>query len=616
MQIKNALTFFGNRSLFRWTRYLIFVAAILFSILAQWAAPNNGLTFADEWLRDGFIRANSSVQPEKRFVIVDIDETSIASVGPWPWSRARIASLIEALVDDYGANGIALDMVFPDAADPEGDAQLSQLAHTKPIVFAQALDYVQRSSALRIGTLSGGLPVSGNVPRAQGFIANHAKLNHPPLTGNIGFIPDSDGVVRHLPMLSQFDLKAYPTLSLALVQCCASFHARLLDGMMQRVPYTRDFSSYTVIRASDILNLGVPVNMIAGKLVLIGSSSLGLADSVVTPLSSNTSGVFVHAAMLSSLLDQAVSGNRQKWHGKLFAIAFSTVVILVFFFTLSRFPAVINTLMLIFCSIVWLFLAYWMSIHDDSFSTSGPLVSLLLLLIAAIPYHWQIAQNRARELLDALNHYVAPVVVNELLNSGQSDPLSPRIHDMTTLVVDMEGYTKHIEGLELEEAALVTRKFLDCLTQPVLQCRGMLDRYTGDGLIAFWGAPVNDEDHADLALDAAKLMMQSIESFNSLRSLAGKPVLRIRIGIESGIAMSGDFGSSSRSIYTAVGDSVNTAARLEDMARDCSFDIIIGPGTAQRTKRHQLMSLGVFQLRGKKSLIEIFTFSLTENHAI
>lgn len=615
MQTKTISSLFRHLGLFHWMRYLIVVAAILISAWAQWAAPLRGLAFADEWLRDHFVRAHSSVQPEKRFVIVDIDESSIASVGSWPWPRTRIASLIEALLYDYGANGIALDMVFPDTADAKGDAQLAHLAHTEPIVFAQALDYIERTSVLRIGSISGGWAVSGTFPLAKGFIANHARLNHPPLTGNIGFEPDSDGVVRHLPLLSQLDGKAYPALSLALVQCCTSFQVGLRSGAVRRVPYDRDFSSYTVIPASDILNLRVPASLIAGKLVLVGSSSLGLADSVVTPLSSNTSGVFVHAAMLSSLLDNAVATDRQKWHGKLYAFVFSVFIVLVSFFMLSRLPAAINTLLLLVASVIWIFLAYWFSLHDDSFSTSGPLASFLLLLVVAIPYHWQIAQNKARELLDALNHYVAPAVVNELLNSGQIDPLSPRLHDMTTLVVDMEGYTKHIEDLPLDEAASVTREFLDCLTQPVLKCRGTLDRYTGDGLIAFWGAPIHDEDHADLALEAAKLMVQSIQSLNFSRKLLGKPELRIRIGIESGIAMSGNFGSSSRSIYTAVGDSVNTASRLEDMARNFTFDIIIGPGSAQRIRRHQLISLGVVQLRGKKTSTELFTLGHPENFA-
>jgi adenylate cyclase len=280
-------------------------------------------------------------------------------------------------------------------------------------------------------------------------------------------------------------------------------------------------------------------------------------------------------------------------------------------FTLSRLPAVTNTLLLIAASIVWIFFAYRISLHDDSFSASGPLASFLMLLIVAIPYQWQMTQNKARDLLDALNHYVAPAVVNELLNSGLLDPLAPRLHDMTTLVADMEGYTKHVEGLPLEDAASLTREFLDCLTQPVLKCRGTLDKYTGDGLIAFWGAPIQDEDHADLALDAARLMLQSIAALNASRKRVGKSELRVRIGIESGMAMSGDFGSSSRSIYTAVGDSVNTASRLEDMARNFPFDIMVGPGAAQRVKRHQLMPLGSQQLRGKKNPTALFTLAIT-----
>jgi adenylate cyclase len=373
------------------------------------------------------------------------------------------------------------------------------------------------------------------------------------------------------------------------------------------VPFSRDFSTYTVIPASDILNLRVPVSLTAGKLVLVGSSSLGLADSVATPLLSNTSGMLVHAAMLTSLLDQSEGRAPHPWPGSLLAFVFSAIVILVSTYALPRLSAIVNSVLLLTASAAWIVFAYWIAPHDGSFTTTGPLVSFLLLLAVAIPYHWHLSQRRSRKLLDTLNHYVAPVIVNEILSSGLKDPLAPRQHYMTTLVADMEGYTKHIEGLPLDEAASLTRQFLDCLTQPVLDCRGTLDKYTGDGLVAFWGAPIRDVDHADLALDAALQMANAVKSLNESRSLAGKPPMRVRIGIESGDAMSGDFGSSSRSIYTAVGDSVNTASRLQEAARDYPHDIIVGQGAAQIIKRHQLMSLGKLQLRGKQNPTELFT---------
>jgi adenylate cyclase len=163
----------------------------------------------------------------------------------------------------------------------------------------------------------------------------------------------------------------------------------------------------------------------------------------------------------------------------------------------------------------------------------------------------------------------------------------------------MEGYTGQVESLSMQDAAELTRAFLDCLTGPVIAMHGTLDKYTGDGLVAFWGAPLPIEQHADLALDAAIEIVRRVELLSHERERAGYPRLRVRIGIESGPAMAGDFGTSFRSIYTAVGDSVNTASRLEQAAREFPGGVVVGAGTVQRARRHRFAPLGERHLRGK-----------------
>jgi adenylate cyclase len=207
---------------------------------------------------------------------------------------------------------------------------------------------------------------------------------------------------------------------------------------------------------------------------------------------------------------------------------------------------------------------------------------------------------------------VARAVVDEMLRLGLKDPLKPAQRDITTLIADMEGYTAQVEALGIEEAAHLTREFLECLTQPVLERGGTLDKYTGDGLVAFWGAPLPVPGHADLALDAAQDMVRRVRALSATRKAAGAPALRVRIGIDSGMAMAGDFGTASRSIYTAVGDSVNTASRLEQAARDFPHDVIIGDGTAARATRHPLLCLGERRLRGKEKATVLYTLAAAE----
>lgn len=591
-------------------RALIAFVAVMLGVWAQWHAVPTESLFANEWLRDRFVRWHATAELETRIAVIDIDESSLADVGPWPWPRSRLAELLENLLSHYGAKGVALDMVLPEPADRDGDVRLAMLAQHGPVVLAQAFDYVARPLPLRVGQLSGGGAASGvsDVASGTGFIANHPGLGGARLTGNIGFVPDEDGAIRRLPLRTSFEGKEFATLSLALFECCAgAAHGKPGGEGFRRIPFKRDWSSYMVIRAADILNLSLPEKAIAGRLVLVGSSSLGLADRVATPLSAYTSGVMVHAALLSTLLDEQAGLAPAAWQGRWLAAIFSILVGLAAIYAFPRFSALSNVAILGGATLVWLALAYGISPHDADFSTTGPLASLLFLLLVAVPFDWQISQWKSRRLLDTLRHYVAPEVVDELLRSDLQDPLAPRQGSVTTLIADMEGYTGQVERLPMEDAAQLTRDFLDCLTRPVLEKHGTLDKYTGDGLVAFWGAPLPIEDHADLALDAAQEIIEEVRRFSEARQQAGKPPLRVRIGIESGIAMAGDFGTSFRSIYTAVGDSVNTASRLQEQARDLPYDIVVGAQTAAMARRHRCKPLGDVVLRGKEKPTSLFT---------
>jgi adenylate cyclase len=600
-------------------RGLIAAVAVLLTVWTQLLPVATESYFANEWLRDRFVRAHASTEPETRLVVVDIDEISLAELGPWPWPRERIATLLEHLLADYGARGVALDFVFPEAADGDGDARMAALAEYGPLVLAQAFDF-GGNNPVRVGKLAGGAPLAraNGAVAASGYIANHGGLVRAAHTGNIGLIPDKDGMIRRLPMQTRFDARAYPTLSLALLGCCgggapamasapAPTGALTSGNGLRRVPFSRNWDAYTVVGASDVIGMRLPEKFVKDKLVLVGSSALGLLDRVATPLAPSTSGMQVHAAALTALLDIQAGAAPRAWPGAAIAILFATLVSLMAAYTFPRLSALSNVAILGAASAVWLGLAWLIAPHDAVFSTTGPLLSNLFLLAAAVPFAWQQAQRESRQLLGTLRQYVADAVVDELLRSDLKDPLAPTQRPVTTLIADMEGYTRHVESLPVEQAAQLTRDFLNCLTGPVLAQHGTLDKYTGDGLVAFWGAPLPIDDHADLALDAALAIVAEMKIFNRDRAALGLAPVRVRIGIESGIAMAGDFGSKSRSIYTAVGDSVNVASRLETLARDLPYNVIIGPGTAQIARRHKLFLLGETMLRGKEKNTTLYT---------
>lgn len=578
---------------------------------SQWGPAPAVSFFGNEALRDIFLKVQKSDAPEPRILVVDIDESSTVKLGPWPWPRARMADLVETLLTHYGARGVALDILMPDPSDSEGDIRLALLAEHGPVVLAQAFDFQQnRPEPLRQGTLAGATalyPVTGAVP-ATGYLANHAGLARASKVGNIGFIPDPDGVLRRVPLVTTFQDRAYPALSLALLNCCSGKPPLALDASVMRVSFKRDWTAYTVVTAAEILAHEYDPASLRGRLVVIGSSSLGQGDRVATPLGSVRPGLGVQASMLSTLLDVQDGTAPSPWPGKLLALLFAVGSALLATYAFPRLSAVSSVALLGAASLAWLGVAYFTSRHDPDFSTTGPLASNLFLLAFAVPYQWQLTQRRSRHLLDTLRQYVAPAVVQELLRSDLGDPLAPRQLDVTTLIADMEGYTSQVESLPVEEAARLTRDFLDCLTGPVIDKNGTLDKYTGDGLVAFWGAPLPMEHHADQALDAALEIVRRVGVLSDARVKAGRAPLRVRIGIESGLAMAGDFGTSFRSIYTAVGDSVNTASRLEQAARDYPHEVIIGPGAVARASRHRFILLGERLLRGKEKPTTLFSF--------
>lgn len=592
-------------------RAAIALLALALTVALEWNPAARPSFFGNELLRDMFVRLHATDALDPRVLVVDIDEASIKRLGPWPWPRARIADLAEILLSRYQARGVALDIVLPDASDAPGDARLAALARYGPLVLGQAFDYDldhKRPEPVRSGVLAGAVPTLPPGVPATGYLANHAGLAQARHTGNIGFIPDPDGVLRRVPLVTSYGQRQYPALALALLDCCNGQRLPALPAdPLLRVDFKRDWTAYTVVSAADILDQAIAPAGASGRLVVIGSSSLGLTDRVATPFAASRPGLGVHAAMLSDLLDRAQGDTPAPWPGRLLAYACALGAVLLATFAFPRLSAAASVGLLGGASLLWLAIAFAAAPHDPLFSTTAPLATNLFLLAVAVPYQWQLTQRKSRRLLDTLRQYVAPGVVAELLRSDMEDPLAPRLLDVTTLIADMQGYTSQVETLTMEEAAELTRAFLDCLTGPVIALGGTLDKYTGDGLVAFWGAPLPIEQHADLALDAALAIVQRVAALSRQREQAGLPPLRVRLGIESGAAMAGDFGTSFRSIYTAVGDSVNTASRLEQAARDFPHDVIVGAGTVERARRHRFLLLGERQLRGKGRSTTLYT---------
>jgi adenylate cyclase len=252
---------------------------------------------------------------------------------------------------------------------------------------------------------------------------------------------------------------------------------------------------------------------------------------------------------------------------------------------------------------VWLVLAGWQSITAGQGVITAVVWASLFLLVSLMPWEWFYDRRAAQTNLGLLGRYVAPAVLKELMRSpSQLNPLAPRSREVTALVADMADYSAITRSLPLEDAAFVTRSFLEALTVPVWSYRGTLDRYSGDGLVAFWGAPLEQPDQADLAMDAAQAMVKAVQELNERLQARLLPRLEVRIGIARSQALVGDFGTRYRAAYTAVGNCINLAARLEALAKDLKETVLVSKDAAQAMSRHSLTLLEPVAVKGFGSL--------------
>jgi adenylate cyclase len=231
------------------------------------------------------------------------------------------------------------------------------------------------------------------------------------------------------------------------------------------------------------------------------------------------------------------------------------------------------------------------------------LAASLTLLLAQGSFEWARERSLARSSVRLLERYVSGAVLKTLLKARNFDALKPRHTRITVLVVDLAGYSARVSEYSLEESTAFTRRLLEIMTGPVLSHGGTLDRYTGDGLVAFWGAPLAVPQAADRALQAAL----EIE-----RLVRAELKASIRCGLATGEALVGDVGSAHRAHYTAVGGCINLAARLEALAKELGEQFLFDGATASELKSHKPESLGAREIR---SVGEVELFAVTQQQA-
>ncbi len=554
-------------------------------------------------VKDSIWRSLADAKPEQRLVVIDIDENSLLSVGPWPWPRSQVAQLLEDLVTHFGVRMIGLDVVFPAPADSAGDQRLQALSKLAPIVFAQVFDMNDRQEPIISGVpIYTGLQQPGNWPPAKGHLANHSGLSQARCAGNISSVIDADGSVRRLAPAVTWGQAQHLTLSLAMLACdpqTTKILPKLVKGLASpywEIPFSKQLEAYTVIPAATILQQQIDPAILRGKWVLVGSSALGLNDKVSTPLGTSVSGVMVHAQALTAWLDRLDNKpSPLAWPvAQMTALAWTAFSIGLLAWAMSHWRAWLLLPLGAVLTFTWLLLARGLLVLQQPFSASAPVLAYLAVLLV-VPVAWWMTQKERKQLLNTFATYVAPAVLDKMLQQGLDKPLIPRHANITVLSADMQNYSGLTANGSLQETADLTRGFLQCITGPLLKHQGTLDKYTGDGLVAFWGAPLPTEEPANQAMLAALEMVQSVYNWNLQRIAKGLPPARLRIGIESGLALVGDLGTPFRSTYTAVGTCINSASKIQAAAKLYTHDILVGELVAPAITVVPLIKVGDIQ---------------------
>ncbi|KAB2850102.1 MAG: adenylate/guanylate cyclase domain-containing protein [Hyphomicrobiaceae bacterium] len=601
--------------------------------------------------------------------IIDVDEESLARVGQWPWPRIVTGAVVERLAD-LGAAVVAFDMVFPEAdrTSPREVARVwSMNPATKDVAekiatlpghdeaLAEALGRVpvilgffaatQPSPARlpersKITSYAGDHPVEF-VPGFEGVVTSLPVLQEKSAgVGHLNFIPEYDQVARRVPLLVGIGQEVYPSVSveaLRLYQKKASVLVKSTGASGEEtfggkrgviamkvgdfvVPTDQNgqmWLRYTphderrFIPAHKLLEDSVPKSEIEGKIILIGTSAAGLFDLRTTPLDGSVPGVEVHAQAIEQMLTGRHLLRPDFATGLELAFLMLSGMVLTFLILHSGAfaGALVGAV-----SVAGVNTASWIAFDHWGFLFDPVYPSLMLtgLYVFGTVYVYRGTEREKRRVRDAFSHYMSPAIVEELARDPSKLKLGGEMREVTILFCDVRGFTTISEGLDAESLTRFLNRLLTPLTNTVLAHRGTIDKYMGDGVMAFWNAPLDDIEHAGNACRAALEMLEEIERLNAATereaAAAGRRHMPIRVGIGINTALScvGNLGSEQRFDYSVIGDGVNVASRLEGQTKFYGAPILIGESVAQAAPDFALLEVDFLSVKGKSKPLHVF----------
>jgi adenylate cyclase len=494
----------------------------------------------------------------------------------------------------------------------------------KPVMAAEALQ---------------GRPIK--FTRWNGYGSNIEQLAAAaPMGGFFNSITDGDGVVRSIPLVVEHKGAYYESLSLAMFRMLIGlpsvqpgfprdrFISRSYQGLESivlrqgdkalgvpvddrvaalvpfRGPGGAAGGSFKYIPASDVLNKKLAEGSLKDKIVLLGTTAPGLLDLRVTPVGETYPGVEVHANVISGLLD-----------GKIFvkpdyAIGYDVVVLLFAGLVLAIALPLLSAPRAVIASLVVLLLVvglnFWLFRYGLVLPLAAALVMVLTSFALNMSYGYFVESRSKRELANLFGTYVPPELVDEMVKDPESYTMEATNKELTVMFCDMRGFTKMSEQMEPVKLQELLNSVFNRLTDIISGNRGTIDKYMGDCVMAFWGAPVDIPNHAHLAVKTALEMANAVRKINEEHRAQGIPEIGVGIGINTGTMCVGDMGSDIRRSYTVIGDSVNLGSRLEGLSKVYGVDTVVSESTRKLAPEFAWQELDRVRVKGKEQAVAIY----------
>lgn len=624
---------------------------------------------------DSRLRLTMPRTRDDRIVILDIDEKSLKEEGRWPWSRDRMALLMDKLFDRYHIAVVGFDVVFAEKDESSGLKILQELAGNQlkgvpqfqsvlgkirpqleyDQLFADKIKnrkvvlgyYLTGSGQDGKGNVSGVLPDAAFPPGTfngrpvtfthwDGYGGNLPELQKSAASaGHFNPKVDDDGVVRRIPMIAEYNGAYYESLSLAVVRTLLGatklapgyasgnhsgyaglewLELQTPQGNLQipvdsevstLVPYRGSQGSFSYISAADVLHDRISPERLKDKIVLLGTSAPGLLDMRSTPVDPVYPGVEVHANMISGILDQNIKQKPPYVLGAEVVMLLTVGVALSLLLPLLS-PARVTlvsggALLGMVAFNIWM----WQGVNLDL-----PIANVLMLVAGLfalnMSYGYFVESRTKRQITSLFGQYVPGELVEEMSRSPEQVSMEGESREMTILFSDVRGFTTISERLEPRELSQFMNEFLTPFSRVIYKHRGTIDKYMGDCIMAFWGAPLYSKNHARDAI------MTGLEMFRVMRELQqnfkarGWPEIRIGVGINTGRVTVGNMGSELRVAYTVMGDAVNLASRLEGITKQYRVDFIVGENTREAAPDLVYRELDLVRVKGKDKPVAIF----------